>query len=115
MIKRKLQPDVWPVPEWHPDFGDAKIELEHLRSFATALLAKMPEANVELEVPEPGLMNLTVQIPGGEAAEVYSVASSSSGEQRRYGLFFAPGAPDEREVYEDTLEKAVSQLTGELD
>jgi hypothetical protein len=114
MIKKRPEPEVWPAPEWHPDFGDAKSELEHLRSFPTALLANIPEAQVELELPEPGLMSVAVQMPNGSSAEVYSVASIGSPGQRRYGLFLAPDTPNEREVYEDALESSVKRLTDDV-
>jgi hypothetical protein len=112
MIKKNVQPEVWPVPAWHPDFGDASAELEHLRSFAMVLLAIVPDAHVELEAPEPGLMNLAVELPDGSSAEVYSISSGNPPSERRYGLFLAPGTPNEREIYEDAIENAMNCLTG---
>ncbi|HET6882201.1 MAG TPA: hypothetical protein VFI31_18700 [Pirellulales bacterium] len=111
MRRQILEPSFWPVPEWHHDFGDAQAELEHLRAFASALLAAMPEARVDLDAPEPGLMYLAVETPHGTLAEVYSIESSTSPRQRRYGLFFAPGTPNEREVYQEALVDAVTCFT----
>lgn len=114
MIQRSKQLEHWSTPQWHPDLGDAKAELEHLRSFAMALLTAMPDARVELEVPEPGLMNLAVEAPDGASVEVYSVASNNAPGQRRYGLFLAPGTSEEREIYEDAVENAVHRISDDF-
>lgn len=111
MIQKNLQPEAWLVPDWHPDFGNAQVELEHLRSFAVALLAVIPGARVQLETPEPGLMNLVVKLPGGTSAEVYSIPATSRLGERRLGLFFAPGTADESEVYAESVESAVGHFT----
>lgn len=110
MKKQIVESALWPVPEWHKDFGDTRVELEHLRALGIALLEALPDAHVDLELPEPGLMNLVVEMPDGSSAEVYSVAANTPG-QRRYGVFFAPGTPDEREVYHELVENAVKCFT----
>lgn len=110
MIRKTRQPETWSAPDWHPDLGDAKAELEHLRAFAMALLDAVPDATVELELPEPGLMNLAAQLPGGPEAEIFSVSANHSAGQRRYGLFLKPGTSDEQEIYEDNVEDAVACL-----
>ena len=110
MIKKNLQPELWAVPEWHADFGDATAELEHLRALAAALLLASPGVHIELETPEPGLMNLEIEFPDGERAEVYSLSCDSTHNQCRYALFLSPGTPHERECYSETIEGGVNCL-----
>ena len=111
MIRKARQPETWVAPDWHPDFGDAKAELDHLRAFAVALLAAIPDANVELELPEPGLMNLAVDLPNGTSAEIYSV-SNDRPDGRRYGIFLEPGTDGECEIYQVAIDDAVASVVG---
>lgn len=59
-MHRRNQPDTWECPHWHPDYGDVRGEFESLRSVARAILELSPDRDVDLEIPEPGLMYLTV-------------------------------------------------------
>ena len=104
MTKKTQQPPPWPALNWHSDFGGTRSEVEHLEAFATALLARMPQARIELETPEPGLMYLGVQLPDGRLAEVYSTATGDRSEARRYGLFLGPGTDGERELYSESID-----------
>lgn len=112
MIKKSKQPLTWHVPEWHPDLGDPQEEVRHLSSFANALLAILPHTCVELESPEPGLLYLAVRLPDGRLAEVYSTVAGDQPHARRYGMFFDPDASGETEIYAESIEDALSQLTG---
>jgi hypothetical protein len=103
----------WQVPDWHPDFGDARAECEHLQRLAVAVLSKIPRSKVELIVPEPGLMIVQIVKPDGIIAEVYSVDGSKEPEGRRYGLFLSPGTPQEKELYASSVSQAVGFLTAE--
>ena len=85
------QPSEWIAPTWHPDWGDAVAELEHLRELALAIAADLPEATFRLEIPEPGLMYLEIQTREDAAVEVYSNAYKDSPTGRTYCLFFSPG------------------------
>ena len=99
-------PKSWRSPQWHPDHGDPGIELEHLRSFALKLLSAVPDATAVLEMPEPGLMDVRVELPGETVAEVYSVPPAKNEGPRRLALFFHPESADEIEVYAESVEDA---------
>jgi hypothetical protein len=112
-VPSQSDPQSWHSPQWHPDHGDPAIELEHLRSFAVALLSAVPEATAILEVPEPGLMDVRVGLARGMVAEVYSVPSMEDEGQRRFAIFLCPDTVDESEVYAESVEDA-SNLFGLL-
>ena len=101
-------PQLWRPPQWHPDHGDPGIELEHLRSFARNLLSAVPNATVVLEIPEPGLMDVRVELPCETVAEVYSVPSIASRDpvSRRLALFIHPESSQEIEIYAESVEDA---------
>jgi hypothetical protein len=103
-------PTSWDVPDWHPDFGDAKAECEHLRELAAAVLSTIPRSAVELIVPEPGLMFLQIVTPDGIAAEAYSLGDTKGTKNRRYGLFLSPGTPREQEFYANSVRQAIGIL-----
>jgi hypothetical protein len=100
-------PRTWRAPNWHSDLGDAVVQLEHLREFSLRLLSIMPSANVSLEIPEPGVMDVQVQLVDGTKAEVHSVPSLEIPEKQRFAVFFSPGTADENEVYALSIECAV--------
>ena len=108
--KKSEEPQRWPVPDWHTDFGDAQAEIEHLRALAEPLLAVVPGAKVVLETPEPGLMNLAVELPDVTLAEVHSVRAGGN-DERKFGLFFAPDTEAEQEIYADNLADALSHFS----
>ncbi len=99
-------PQAWRSPHWHPDHGDPEIELDHLRSFAQKLLSDVPTATATLETPEPGLMDVRVELPCGTAAEVYSVPSPEDERHRRFAIFLCPESAGESEIYAESLEDA---------
>jgi hypothetical protein len=103
-------PANWEQPDWHPDFGDAKAEFEHLRGLAEAVLSLIPETSVELVIPEPGLMHLQVMWPGGALAEAYSLVKPKGSDERRYALFLAPGTSQEQEFYASSVDDAAGIL-----
>jgi hypothetical protein len=88
----------WPSPEWHPDYGDAKAEVAHLRTCAVAIGELKSDYELTLAVPEPGLMYLEVKSSSEVLAEIYSIAESRDG-PRRYGIFTFPRQPNEGENY----------------
>jgi hypothetical protein len=106
-------PSHWIPPVWHADFGNATLELDHLREFSTRLLSDFPTVDVTLETPEPGLMDVQVRL-GEETAEVYSVPSVGIPDKRRYAIFFSPGTPNEEEVYAESMDSAMSQFKKRL-
>jgi hypothetical protein len=97
---------IWRVPDWHPDYGDPQIELGHLRSFALKLMPAVPGAAITLETPEPGLMDVRVELARGTVAEVYSVPSPEDETHRRFAIFLCPDSSSESEVYAETPEDA---------
>lgn len=99
-------PQSWHPPRWHADHGDPAIELDHLRSFAVKLLSAVPTATATLEVPEPGLMDVRVELARGMVAEVYSVPSLEDEGQRRFAIFLCPDTAGESEVYAESAEDA---------
>jgi hypothetical protein len=103
----------WKLPDWHVDYGDARAELEHLRSLAEMVLSSNPQASAELIVPEPGLMYLELASAGGAPAQAYSVREAKAVEKRRYGLFLSPGTSLEQEFYADSIDEAVEILGGQ--
>jgi hypothetical protein len=107
-MKTHQHPQYWHSPQWHPDHGDPGIELDHLRSFALKLLSAVLDATVALEIPEPGLMDVRVELPCETVAEVYSVPSSQDEGPRRLAIFFHPESADEIEVYAESVEDAAN-------
>lgn len=103
-------PEDWSPPQWHPDLGNPSVQLEHLRSFSLSLRTAVPDAVISLEIPEPGLMDVHVELPNGTSAEVHSVPCVDAPENRRLAIFFAPGTKDERELYAQTIESAVTHF-----
>jgi hypothetical protein len=92
--------------------GDAVVELEHLRAFSLLLQSTVADAIVNLETPEPGLMDVLVELPDGIVAEVHSVPRTDALEKRRMAMFFWPGTTDEKEVYAESIESAVAYFAG---
>ena len=101
-------PQLWTSPQWHPDHGDPGIELEHLRAFALNLVSAVPDASVALETPEPGLMDVRVELARGIVAEIYSVPSREDRLHRRLAIFCCPDTPHESEIYAESVEDAAN-------
>jgi len=101
----------WDIPNWHKDLGEPRIEIEALRSFAIALCSAIAGANVRLEIPEPGLIDVKVELPNGVLAEVFYVKSIDQAEKNQYALFVHPGTESEIEVYKDSIDSAVEAFT----
>jgi hypothetical protein len=99
----------WRPPDWHPDFGDVAAEFEHLRALALSVLDSIPGSDVELVMPEPGLMYLHVARPDGMTAEVYSLDGAES-TTRRFGVFTSPGTDRENESYADSVGQAAETI-----
>src|SRR5688500_10639332 len=72
-MKFTTRPSTWKAPDSHPDFGDPRPEIEHLRFFAVTLLETFPDTTIVLEIPEPGLMFCRIESKSGSTAEVYSI------------------------------------------
>ena len=98
--------EAWHRPEWHPDHGDPEIEMGHLRSFALKLLSAVPSATLTLETPEPGLLDVRVELASGTVAEVYSVPSPKDASHRRFAIFLCPDTAAESEIYAEAAEDA---------
>jgi hypothetical protein len=108
MMNEAQSPRRWTAPNWHADFGDPKLELEHLKTFALALLALSPNIAVTLETPESGLMDLEIRLADGSVAEVYSIPCVDQPDERRFAMYLAPGTPQEKECYANTIDSAVN-------
>ena len=80
-------PSNWVSPQWHSDCGDPAIELEHLRIFAITLTEVIPNIQISLELPEPGLMLLEIKLPNGVSLETYSNPSTIREGCQRLELF----------------------------
>lgn len=106
-------PDSWVAPDWHPDFGDAKAELDYLRSLANTVLQAVVSVSVGLELPEPGLMYLVIRRHSNRLAEVYSVRGIDDREQRRYGVFLFPDSPNEKEYYTESPIEVANLINAE--
>ena len=102
------QPASWVTPDWHPDFGNAESELEHLRNLANLVL-ELPQLSVALAIPEPGLMFLVISREGMTLAEIYSNLVDTKSEQRKYGVFISPGSSEE-EAYSESAPEVVRWL-----
>ena len=105
-MKDSHSPQSWVAPDWHAEFGDSKSELEHLRSLAMAVLVTVARSAVTLEIPEPGLMYLSISMPDGTVTEVHSVTGTQRVE-RRFGIFPRADTPGEEELYADSLDEAI--------
>jgi hypothetical protein len=109
-MNESQSPMSWKAPDRHLDLGDAKAECEHLRELAVAVLSKIPQATVELVVPEPGLMFVRINASQGTSAEAYSLRDAKDSSSRRYGLFVSPGTPREQESYANSVTRALGIL-----
>ena len=107
-MNESQSPRHWTAPSWHADFGDPKLELEHLKKFALALFALSPNITITLETPERGLMDLEIQLADGSVAEVYSIPCVDQPDERRFAMHLAPGTPQEKEGYANAIDSAVS-------
>ena len=103
----EASPEYWQAPEWHEDFGDPRIELEELRSLAIAIRNSVPGVSLQLETPEPGLMELLIDLPNKEIVEVHSIATSLAAEGRRFAIFVSPETTDEIEYYSNSVVDAL--------
>lgn len=113
IMSQNTLPDLWQAPIWHPDFGDPRLELDHLREFAIRLLKSSKGFSPVLETPEPGLMYVRVVTKNGTNAEVHSVTSQSNTGGWRYGIFISPDTCDEVEEYVESPDEAVMLLIQE--
>lgn len=107
-------PQDWQPPQWHPDFGDPIIQLEHLRSFAIGLLSAIPNVKAVLETPEKGLMDVRVELPNGKIVEVHSIPALGSIGYRRLAVFVSPDTVDEIEHYLDSAGAAVEFVSAQV-
>lgn len=108
-------PEDWKAPQWHADYGDPCVEIERLRSLAIAIRNAMPEVKFTLEVPEPGIVELTAILTNGSPAKLLSVSSTRSRESDRYAIFLYPDSPEEIEEYRDSVDDVVSFLNCHAD
>jgi hypothetical protein len=106
-MNQSQPPESWTPPSWHPDWGNAALEFEDLKSFAVLLSSVDPHATVELKIPEPGLMFVVVRLPDNRVAEVYSVPSVDVPDRRQLAIFFGIGTSGDEEIYADTIQSAV--------
>lgn len=107
-------PATWRPPDWHSDFGDIKGEFEHLKRLASAIVDGATGLMVALELPEPGLMFLSISRAGEPQAEVYSVQTRDAGMERRYGVFAFPDSPEESEDYALSVNEALALIERRL-
>lgn len=105
-------PEHWLAPAWHPDFGDPRVELEHLRAVSLRLLELSPGTAVILEAPEPGLLNVRATVAGVTHVEIHSVPPAAGKEKRRYGVFISPQTSNEIEEYAESPDAAARLIVG---
>lgn len=106
-MKLESSPEDWKAPEWHEDFGDPRIELEHLRSLAIAIRNSVPGVSLCLETLEPGLLELRVGLPNNANVEVHSIAKSHFAGERRFAIFVLSERMNENEYYTDSVAGAL--------
>ena len=106
-MTQSQSPNRWTAPIWHSDYGDTAAELEHLRALALAACSMTPRLEVELMIPEPGLMYIQATGPAGTVFECYSTLKPKEANSRIYGLFAITAASHEVEFYADSVEEAI--------
>jgi hypothetical protein len=111
LINELQSPCDWSPPKWHPDFGDPALELDDLKEFSLLLLSMVSNATVTLETPEPGLMDVRIDLDDGRVAEVHSVQCANMPKKRRLALFLAPGTSNEEEIYAESIPSAVNSIS----
>lgn len=99
----------WVPPQWHPDFGDASVELERLRSLAIATRTAMPGVTFALEIPEPGIIELAAVLRNGNTVKLLSVPAHERGSSR-FAIFLHPNSLNEIEEYRDSENDVVAFL-----
>lgn len=104
----------WPIPVWHPGFGDPAVELKHLRRLAVRVLQLVPDAQISLDIPEPGLMVMQICSGNCNRVEVYSVPEIAHVRKRRFAIFVAPGTENELEAYESSVSDAAHLIAARL-
>ena len=109
-MTKHTSPFEWQVPIWHEDFGDPRSDFDALCSLAIKLCDSRPGVKTELETPEPGLMELRVELPNGIVAEVHSVVVAGQKHERRFAVFVSPDIQNESEHYFDSVANASQSL-----
>jgi hypothetical protein len=106
------EPVLWEIPTWHPDYGDVKAELEHLRNLANIVIQQIPQLSVGLSVPEVGVMFLLIATDNKVVlAEIYSIHQSNGGiNLRKYGIFLHPNSSAEEEHYTPSTRDVIDLL-----
>lgn len=100
--------DKWMAPQWHPDFGDPKVELEMLRAAARELMTRDETFAVELDCFEEGYMKLKLIRGGSAVADIYIV---TPGDKRLWGVFMHGPSGDES-YHEDVASCVEAVLRG---
>ena len=107
-MPESLSPRTWIAPNWHADFGDTAVEVEHLKEFSLLAMTVMPNATVRLEILEPGLMTVQMQLENESPVEIHSIPALHAPDKRRFAIFLSPGTSAEEEVYADSVNSAVN-------
>lgn len=102
-------PEKWVPPQWHPDFGDASVELERLRSLAIAIRTSMPGVKLALDIAEPGIMELNAVLTNNDTVILLSVLADD-GKSGRYAIFSHPDSSNDIEEYRDSENDVVAFL-----
>ena len=92
-------PESWTPPIWHPDYGNPEVEIDRLRSVAIAIRDAMPSVRFSLEIPEPGIIEVTVHMMNDVTAKLLSATTSNECSESRYAIFIHPDSHDEIEQY----------------
>jgi len=103
-------PDTWKAPQWHSDHGDCIGEFQHLRKLAKAITRAVAHLKVRFEVPEAGLMYVSLWHGERCIAEIYSNEAAEGSASRKYGVFAYSDTPLEEEHYFDSDDGAISFL-----
>ena len=102
----RVDPNVWQVPQWHPDW-DGEFQLENLRVFANSLLADTDLA-VGLDVIEEGYARLEVFSGDVRTGEVY-VNRAEDRTRPQFAVFAGTGGD---ELQTGNVAEGVSFLSG---
>ena len=103
-------PHAWIMPQCHTDFVNLPKEFQELKSLAIAVVNAIPKARVILETPEPGLVNVKIELPSNKDVEVHSVPVPGQIGKLRFAVFISPETSEESEIYFESVDSACDFL-----
>ncbi|MDZ4821621.1 MAG: hypothetical protein SGJ20_21885 [Planctomycetota bacterium] len=61
----------WPTPQWHPDWGDAELEMRSLKEFSLQLVARDERFDVEINHIDVGYVRVEIFLQQRRCAELW--------------------------------------------